>query len=202
MVEVVALFGTGLGLAAGAGLNAYAVLLVYGGIARLFPEEFPGAITGLLAEPTSLAVLLVLYLLEFFADKIPGLDHIWDVVHTIVRPVAGAVLAMAAVSPHGETSLTVLAGCGGAVTSLEAHFVKATARLTSTALTTGVANVALSLAEDVLAVLQAVVSVFLPLVALVLVVAVAGCFLFSVPKLASGLNLFTRRRSKSREKAP
>jgi len=58
MVESVAHFGTGLGLAAGAGLNAYAVLLVYGGIARLFPEDFPGAIARFLAEPTTLAVLL------------------------------------------------------------------------------------------------------------------------------------------------
>lgn len=197
MVEMVAHFGTGLGLAAGAGLNAYAVLLVYGGIARFFPEEFPGALTGFLAEPATLAVLFGLYLLEFFADKIPGLDHIWDVVHTVVRPVAGALLAIATVGPSGETSMTILAGGGGGVTALAAHLVKGTARLTSTALTAGVANVALSLAEDVLAVLQAIVSVFLPLVALVLVVAVAGCFLLCVPKLARGVNLFTRRRPKA-----
>lgn len=196
MLEVVANFGTGLGLAAGAGLNAYAVLLVYGGIAHLFPEDFPGAIAKLLAEPATLLVLLVLYLLEFFADKIPGLDHIWDVIHTVIRPVAGAVLAVAAVAPSSETSLAVLAGGGGGVTALAAHLVKGTARLTSTALTAGVANFALSLAEDILAVLQAIVSIFLPLVALVLAVTVAGLFLLCVPKLARGVNLFARRRRK------
>lgn len=194
MLETVAHFGTGLGLAAGSGLNAYAVLLVYGGIARLFPGEFPGAVPLFLSEPATLGVLLGLYLLEFFADKIPGLDHVWDVAHTVVRPLAGGLLAFAAVAPGADTALTVLAAGGGAVTALAAHVVKGTARLTSTALTAGVANFALSLAEDVLAVLQAIVSVFLPLVALVLSLAVAGLFLLCVPKLAQGVNLFTRRR--------
>jgi hypothetical protein len=194
VVEMVTHFGTGLGLATGAGLNAYAVLLVYGGIAHLFPEEFPGAIAAFLAQPVTLAVLFALYLVEFFADKIPGLDHLWDGLHTVVRPLAGALLAVAVVAPSGEISMEILAGGGGAVMALAAHVVKATARLTSTALTAGVANFSLSVAEDILAVLQAIVSVFLPLVALVLVVAVAGCFLLSVPKLARGVNLFTRRR--------
>lgn len=194
MVETVAQFGTGLGLAAGAGLNAYAVLLVYGGVAHLFPEAFPGIIPRVLSEPAVLGALLGLYLLEFLADKVPGLDHVWDIVHTFVRPLAGGLLAVAAVAPGGETALTVLAGGGGGVTALAAHLVKGTARLTSTALTAGVANVALSLAEDVLAILQAIVSIFLPLVALVLAVAVSGLFLLCVPKLAKGLNLFARRR--------
>jgi hypothetical protein len=196
VVETVAHFGTGLGLAAGAGLNAYAVLLVYGGIARLFPEDFPGAIARFLAEPLTLAVLLGLYLLEFLADKIPGLDHLWDIVHTVVRPLAGGLLAFAAVAPSADTSFAVLAAGGGGVTALAAHLVKGTVRLTSTALTAGVANVALSLAEDILAVLQAIVSIFLPLVALVLAIAIAGLFLLCVPKLAKGVNLFARRRPK------
>ena len=73
-----ALFGTGLGLAAGAGLNAYAVLLVYGGIVRFFPEEYPGALGQLLGSTPALIAFAVMFLLEFFADKIPGLDHFWD----------------------------------------------------------------------------------------------------------------------------
>lgn len=196
MVETVGYFGTGLGLAAGAGLNAYAVLLVYGLAARLFPEEFPGAIAHALSEPTVLAVLAGLYVLEFFADKIPVLDHLWDAVHTVVRPLAGGLLAVAAVAPAHETSLAVLAGGGGGLAALAAHVVKGTARLTSTALTAGVANFALSLAEDILAVLQAIVSIFLPLVALVLAAAVLALCLFCVPKLARGVNLFGRRRRK------
>ncbi|HQR45393.1 MAG TPA: DUF4126 domain-containing protein, partial [Thermoanaerobaculia bacterium] len=97
MGSAVSLLGTGFGLAAGAGLNAYAVLLVYGGLARTFPEAFPGPIAGLLASTPALLVSGVLFLLEFFADKIPGLDHVWDILHSAVRPVAGVVLSLAAV---------------------------------------------------------------------------------------------------------
>ena len=60
------LFGTGLGLSAAAGLNSYAVLLVYGAIARFFPEDYPGAIARLLASTPALGIAAVLFLLEFF----------------------------------------------------------------------------------------------------------------------------------------
>ena len=148
-----------------------------------------------LAEPTTLAVLLGLYLLEFFADKIPGLDHVWDVVHTVVRPVGRRRSSPSRPwrrPPKRRWRSWPAAGAG--VTALAAHLVKGTVRLTSTALTAGVANFALSLAEDILAVLQAIVSIFLPLVALVLAIAVAGLFLLCVPKLARGVDLFARRR--------
>jgi hypothetical protein len=190
-----ALFGTGLGLAAGAGLNAYAVLLVYGGIVRFFPEEYPGALGQLLGSTPALIAFAVMFLLEFFADKIPGLDHFWDLLQTVVRPLAGAVLAIASVNPSGDSPLlmAVAGGSGGGV-ALVAHLLKSATRLTSTALTGGIANVALSLAEDVVAFLQALVSIFLPLLSLVLVAALAGLFLLSVPKVARSVNLFGRRR--------
>ena len=189
------LFGTGLGLAAGAGLNAYAVLLVYGGFVRLFPEEFPGALGQILSSTPALIAFGVMFLLEFFADKIPGLDHFWDILQTIVRPLAGAVLAIAAVNPSGDSAvLSAVAGGSGGGVALAAHFLKSATRLTSTALTGGLANAALSLAEDVVAFLQALVSIFLPLLSLVLVAALAGLFLLSVPRIARSVDLFGRRR--------
>ena len=197
------LFGTGLGLAAGAGLNAYAVLLVYGGIVRLFPEEYPGALGQLLGSTTALTAFAVMFLLEFFADKIPGLDHFWDILQTVVRPVAGAVLAIASVNPSGDSVLlTAVAGGSGGGVALVAHFLKSATRLTSTALTGGVANVALSFAEDVVAFLQALVSIFLPLLSLVLVVALAGLFLLSVPRIARSVDLFGRRRGEVKRADP
>jgi hypothetical protein len=198
-----ALFGTGLGLAAGAGLNAYAVLLVYGGIVRFFPDEYPGALGQLLGSTPALIAFGVMFLLEFFADKIPGLDHFWDLLQTVVRPLAGAVLAIASVNPSGDSPLlmAVAGGSGGGV-ALVAHLLKSATRLTSTALTGGIANVALSLAEDVVAFLQALVSIFLPLLSLVLVAALGGLFLLSVPKIARSVNLFGRRRGGPRRSAP
>lgn len=189
------LFGTGLGLAAGAGLNAYAVLLVYGTLARFFPEDYPGSPARLLSTTPALTAFAALFVLEFFVDKIPGLDHAWDVVHTFVRPLVGAVLAIAAVSPQSSSSvLAVAAGGSGGLVALASHLVKSATRLTSTALTAGIANIALSLAEDILAFLQALVSVFLPLVALMVVVALGGIFLLTVPRIARKVDLFGRRR--------
>jgi len=188
------LFGTGLGLAAGAGLNAYAVLLVYGGVSRLFPEAFPGPISRLLATTPALLVAGALFLLEFVADKIPGLDHFWHLLHAVVRPLVGALLAGASVAPEESRLLDLLAGGGGGVVALVAHLMKSATRLTSTALTAGVANAALSLAEDILAFLQSLVAIFLPMVALLVVAALGVLFLATVPRIARFVNLFGRRR--------
>ncbi len=194
MGNVLPLLGTGLGLAAGAGLNAYAVLLVYGSLSRVFPEAFPGPIAHALACTPALFVCGGLFLLEFFADKIPGLDHLWHLLHSVVRPLVGALLAVASVAPEESTFLNVVAGGGGGVVALVSHLVKSATRLTSTALTAGIANAALSLAEDLLAFLQSLVAIFLPMVALAVVAAFGILFVATVPKIARSVNLFGRRR--------
>lgn len=195
MIDLASLFGTGLGLAAGAGLNAYAVLLVYGGLARLLPHEYPGLLPQLLGSNGALATFAVLFLLEFVVDKIPGLDHLWGLLQAVIRPLAGALLAIAAVSSQTDsTVLNAFAGGTGGFVALASHLVKTVARLTSTALTAGLANAALSIAEDVVAFLQAVVAIFLPIVALVLVVALGGIFLLTVPRVARSIDLFGRVR--------
>jgi len=189
------LLGTGLGLAAGAGLNAYAVLLVYGGVSRFFPEAFPGPIAQFLASTPALLASGVLFLLEFLADKIPGLDHVWHMLHSVVRPLVGALLALASVAPEGSATLNVFAGGGGGLVALLAHLVKSATRLTSTALTAGMANAVLSLAEDILAFLQSLVAIFLPMVALAVVAALGILFVATVPRIARSVNLFGRRRT-------
>jgi hypothetical protein len=192
-----ALFGTGLGLAAASGLNAYAVLLVYGGLARFFPEAFPGPIAHLLGTTPALTVAAVLFLLEFLADKLPGLDHLWHLLHSFVRPIVGALLAIAAVSPGQSTTMDLVAGGSGGLVALLSHLVKSATRLTSTALTAGVANIALSLAEDALAFLQSLVAIFLPLVSLALVAGLCIVFLVCVPRIARSVDLFGLRRGKA-----
>ena len=195
MGNTLPLLGTGLGLAAGAGLNAYAVLLVYGGVSRLFPEAFPGPIAQFLASTPALLASGVLFLLEFLADKIPGLDHLWHMLHSVVRPLVGALLALASVAPEGSATLNVFAGGGGGLVALLAHLVKSATRLTSTALTAGMANAVLSLAEDILAFLQSLVAIFLPMVALAVVAALGILFVATVPRIARSVNLFGRRRT-------
>ncbi|HSP94890.1 MAG TPA: DUF4126 domain-containing protein [Thermoanaerobaculia bacterium] len=159
---------TGLGLAAAAGLNAWAVLLLFHGLVRLLPQDFPGPVTAFLASPFVFQLALVLFLAEFIVTKIPLADRIWEAVHTLLRPIVGALLALASVaipSWPARTGVALLA----AIVTLGTHAAKSTTRLTSTAATRGFTQFALSLAEDIVAVALAILLFFQPwLTALVL----------------------------------
>jgi Domain of unknown function (DUF4126) len=152
---------TGLGLSAAAGLNAWAVLLLFNGLALLLPQEFPGSTAAFLSSQTVITVSLVLFLAEFVADKIPIVDHIWNLAQTLLRPVAGALLMLAAVPEYSTAGQAGLA-LAGALATLATHFAKSTTRLTSTAATRGLAQFALSLAEDVFAVALGALVFFVP----------------------------------------
>ena len=101
----------------------------------------------MLADPLVLAVSGVLFLVEFLADKIPVVDSLWDAVHTVIRPVGGALLASRALgelSPAAEVLALLL--LGGA--TLATHAAKATTRLAVNASPEPVSNVLISLAEN------------------------------------------------------
>ncbi len=160
---------TGFGLAAAAGFNAWAVLLFFHALYRLLPQEFPGALAPILASQTVFGFALVLFLVEFVVDKIPMLDRFWDLANTLLRPVVGALLAVSAV-PATSIVQQVGVGLGGAIAAAAAHVAKSTTRLETTAATHGWTQFALSLAEDVVAVVLAALVFFVPWVtALVLV---------------------------------
>ena len=80
---------TSVGLGMGAGINAYATLLVFGLLARWQPMWFNDDLAHFFASTPVLIVVGVLYVIEFVADKIPTVDHVWDVIHTFIRPAAG-----------------------------------------------------------------------------------------------------------------
>ncbi|MDQ6801360.1 MAG: DUF4126 domain-containing protein [Acidobacteriota bacterium] len=163
------LTATGLGL--GAGVNAYATLLVFGLFSRWQPSLFHDDLARFFATTPVLIVLAALYLIEFIADKIPTVDHVWDVIHTFIRPIAGAVVAFAAVQnqiPRGAVIiLTIIAGG----VALGAHATKASVRGASTLTTAGLGNPILSVIEDVFAFASAIIAILVPwLVVLVLII--------------------------------
>src|SRR4030095_13543148 len=105
-MEVINLLGSTMGLGLVTGLNLYATVLTVGlgirlGLITLSPE-----MSGLevLSSPYVLIAAGVIYLVEFFADKIPWVDSIWDGIHTVIRPIGGALIAVA---PLGHASPTV-----------------------------------------------------------------------------------------------
>ena len=152
---------TGLGLAAAAGLNAWVILLLFNGLYLLLPLEFPGPTAPWLASHGVLTAALVLFLLEFVADKIPIVDHLWNVAQTLLRPVVGALLLLSCVPESSDLGRVGFALAGAAAT-LATHLAKSTTRLTSTAATRGFAQIVLSLAEDVVAVALAALMFFVP----------------------------------------
>ncbi len=133
-----------------AGWRLYLCLFATGLAMRLgalpLPENF--AALDVLANPWVMGVVGLAALTEFFADKVMWLDSAWDAVHTFVRPVGGALLALAIVDPADPATQVIAFVLGGGA-SLAAHAGKAGARGVVNASPEPVSNVAVSTAEDV-----------------------------------------------------
>jgi len=133
-----------------AGLNLYATVAVLGLLARFGHLPLPPGLQLLESWPI-IAASLALFVIEFFADKIPAFDLIWNALHTFIRvPVAGllAYQATSQLSPERQLVATLL----GAAVALAAHGGKTAARAAVTPSPEPVSNITLSLGEDVLAI--------------------------------------------------
>lgn len=122
-----ATLGLLLGASWAVGINLYAAVFVLGLSDRLGWITLPGSLDALSGIPV-VAIAGVLYTLEFIADKIPGLDTLWDAVHTFIRPLGGAAVAYLAVGDASPTFQVLAALLGGTV-ALNSHATKATSRL-------------------------------------------------------------------------
>ena len=196
MLEVL----TGSGLAASAGLNAYIPLLLMGLLSRYTDlVELPSGWQWL-GNGWVVLILAVLLAVEVVADKVPVVDHVNDVVQTVVRPTAGG-LAFGAGA--GSETVTVsdpdtffsshqwVPVVVGVLIALGVHLLKAAARPVINATTAGVGAPVASTAEDATSVVMSVVALLLPVLVLVFLVALV----FFVPWL------FRRRRERRRERA-
>ncbi|MFN8146341.1 MAG: DUF4126 domain-containing protein [Candidatus Nanopelagicales bacterium] len=160
---------TGLGLAGAAGLNAYVPLLVVGLLGRLGVLHLSAPYDSLTDTPV-LVVLGVLFAIEFLADKVPGVDSVNDVVQTVVRPAAGAVL-MAGSLGIGTDLPPWVGVVAGIITAGGIHATKAAARPVVNVSTAGVGGPVVSLAEDAVSLAASLLAVLAPLL---LIVFVAG----------------------------
>jgi len=165
--------GAAFGLSGSAGLNAYIPLLVVALAARL-PAGNPllrlGEPYDLLANGWVIGVLVVLLLVEMTVDKIPAVDTVNDVIQTLVRPTAGAVLFAANANVISDVS-PVLALIAGLILAGGVHATKGIARPVITASTAGSGNWLVSLVEDIVAVGISILSILLPLLALIVFLA-------------------------------
>lgn len=152
------------GLSSSAGLNAYIPMLAVSLTARFFPTLLKlGDNFDWLSSWWTIGVLSVLCVVEFFADKVPAVNHVNDVIQTMVRPAAGAVLFAASTSTISEIN-PILAGVLGLFVAGGVHVAKsAVVRPAVTATTGGVGSPVVSFLEDVVASLVAFLSLVVPI---------------------------------------
>lgn len=167
-----AILVTGLGLAVAAGLNAYIPLLIAGLLIRFDVVSF-GAPYDQLGSTPALVIVTVLLAIELVADKVPAVDSINDVVQTVIRPLAGALLfagSATGIDPQWSTSLALVLGL---VTAAGVHGAKATARPVINASTAGVGGPVVSVVEDAFSFTLALAALLVPVLVVVLVAVLA-----------------------------
>lgn len=162
--------GRTLGFSLGAGINLYATVAILGLASRFrwvtLPPQFQ-----VFDHDWVIGTALVLYVIEFFADKIPWVDTLWDGLHTFIRPVGGAIIA---VTTLGQASpmMQGLAAVLGGVVATSSHMTKAGTRAVANTSPEPFTNWLLSLAEDIFVVGLSFLALKYPLAALVVTVLV------------------------------
>jgi uncharacterized protein DUF4126 len=190
-------FGTSYGLAFASGVNAYLPLLSFAIAARWFHLYKVNPHFAFITQDWFMVALLILALADLFADKIPGVDHVWDAIHTVLRPIAGALVAAASDSQVSGAGIPITFLLGAAVAGMT-HTTKATTRVVSTATTAGLGNIVLSILEDVAAVITILLSLFAPYIMVIVIILFALIFLLSAPRIIRALTRRRRREAISR----
>ncbi len=191
ILEIIAL---SMGVAWASGVNLYAVLLVLG----------LGGASGNIALPAELALLEnplvigaagLMYMVEFGADKIPGVDTVWDTLHTFIRLPAGAMLAAGAVGEAEPAMILAAAIVGGSVAATS-HLVKSGSRMVINTSPEPVSNWTASIVEDISVVGAIWLALNHPVLLLALLVVFIGLSIWLLPKLWRLIKrLFLRIRS-------
>ncbi|CAM5373314.1 hypothetical protein SXANM310S_05553 [Streptomyces xanthochromogenes] len=177
------------------GVNAYAVVLLLGIFgATGLSDEVPAA----LERPDVLIVAGVLFLCEAVADKIPYVDSVWDSVHTVIRPIAGAVVGALLAGQNGSLP-DLAAGAVGGSTALMSHLVKAGTRMAVNTSPEPFSNIALSTAEDLGVAGIISFALFHPLAAAVIAGTLLLIGIVILVVLWRKIRRFRRRRAQRRE---
>ena len=185
--------GIAMGSAWLSGINLYAAVLTMGLLQRFKLAQLPGEL-GALSEWWVIALAGALYAVEFIADKIPAVDSVWDAIHTFIRIPAGAILAASAFA-HFDPSVRMAALLVGGGVALSSHGMKAATRMAANTSPEPFSNIALSLAEDVVAIGATVLMAFHPVVILTVVGIAVLIAIWILPKIFRALRRLFQRKS-------
>lgn len=170
--------GRTLGFSVTAGINLYATVALIGLSVRYDWVDLPPQFA-VFDNDLVIGVAVVFFLLEFFADKIPWVDSLWDAIHTVVRPLGGALIAVAALGEASPTVQGLVALLGGGVAATS-HFAKAGTRAVVNTSPEPVSNSVVSLLEDIFVFALVALSFAVPILALVVsIMVLAAIFYFS-----------------------
>ena len=168
-MELLAALGRTMGFSFAAGINLYATVAILGLAKRYgwvaLPDQF-----SVFDNDVVIVAALVLYAIEFVADKIPWVDSMWDAVHTAIRPIGGAVIAVATLGDASPTMQGLIALLGGTLAA-GTHFTKAGTRAAANTSPEPFSNWALSFGEDLFVVGLSALALKYPIAAAFVVIA-------------------------------
>lgn len=190
-MDAIALLSAVGGLAWASGFRLYLVLLLVGLLGRFGFLPLPGDLQ-LLQHDFVLLASGGMAVIEFFADKIPIVDSIWDAAHTVIRIPAAAMLAGAAIG-FDDPALTLAAAIAGGTIAAGAHLTKAGTRAVINSSPEPFSNWAASFTEDGLVLAGLWLALVHPVVFLVLLAAFLGLAIWLLPKLLRGARAMLRR---------
>ena len=176
---------TAFGLSASAGLNAYIPLLLVGLLARYTDLIHLNSPWDTLSNPWIVLLLCILVIIEMLADKIPAVNHINDLIQTLIRPAAGAIAFAASANVVTDVS-PVLALAAGLLVAGTVHVAKAGAvRPMVTATTGGAGNIPVSIAEDVVSTVLSFLAIVLPVLVGTLMIVLAAFLIYWLSRRAN-----------------
>ena len=163
------------------GIRLYAVLFIVGGLGYLHVVELPGGLATL-AHPWVLAASGFMFCVEFFVDKVPGVDTLWDTVHTFIRIPAGAALAASVFGDSSAAAALAAAIVGGSLAA-GSHLAKAGGRAVINTSPEPFSNWAASFGEDLAVGTVLWLAFTHPIAALVVLAALVAFTIWLVPKV-------------------
>ncbi len=185
MQELLSLIALSMGVAWASGINLYATILVLGLLGTTGNMPLPETLQ-VLQNPLVIGAAGFMYCVEFFADKIPGVDSAWDTLHTFIRIPAGAVLAATSIG-EVDPAVAIAAGMVGGGLTAGTHLTKASSRLFVNTSPEPFSNIGVSLAEDTLAIGGLWTALFYPSFFLIFLLAFVALMIWILPILGRGL---------------
>jgi hypothetical protein len=192
-MDLITTLGRTIGFSFAAGVNLYATVAILGLASKFgwvsLPEQFQAFNNDLI-----IGAALAMYVVEFFADKIPYFDSLWDAIHTLVRPLGGAFIAVTTMGDASPTTQAMVALLGGTVAA-SSHLTKTSTRAAANASPEPFSNWILSLTEDAFVVGLGYLALQHPVAALIVAcILLAFIAMFAVVIVRTVRRWFRRRR--------